>query len=64
MKALRHCCDQEKRTVLLVTHNARDAAFADRVLFLRDGQLAHDAELRGPGLTPERVHEQLAKLNI
>jgi putative ABC transport system ATP-binding protein len=64
MKALRHCRDQEKRTVLLVTHNARDAAYADRVLLLRDGQLVPEGEMRGPGLTPEHIHETLAKLGI
>jgi putative ABC transport system ATP-binding protein len=64
MRALRHCRDRERRTVLMVTHNVRDAAFADRVLMLKDGQLVPDAELRGPGLTAEQIHETLARLGI
>ena len=64
MKALCHCRDKEKRTVLLVTHNARDAAYADRVQLLRDGQLVPEGEMRGPGLTAEHIHETLAKLGI
>ncbi len=64
MEALRHCREREKRTILLVTHNARDAAFADRVLVLRDGALVPDAAMEGPNLTAERIHETLARLKI
>ncbi|MFN0205793.1 MAG: ABC transporter ATP-binding protein [Planctomycetota bacterium] len=64
MNALRHCRDREKRTILLVTHNVRDAAYADRVFMLKDGQTVPNAELRGPGLTPDLIHETLAKLGI
>src|SRR5262249_51942367 len=64
MHALRACREREKRTILLVTHNARDAAFADRVLFLKDGQLIPGAELRGRGLPTDRVHAALSELGI
>ena len=64
MEILRALKEEEGRTILLVTHNPRDAAFADRVLFLVDGQLSHDAELEGPGLTTQKVHEVLEGLNI
>jgi putative ABC transport system ATP-binding protein len=64
MQALRRVCDQDRRTVLLVTHNPRDATFADRVLFLVDGELDSAHALRGPGLTVEKVHEALAALHI
>ena len=64
MEILRSCCDEDGRSVLLVTHNPRDAAFADRVLFLVDGELAQDAELRGPGLTVDEIHEALKDLSI
>jgi putative ABC transport system ATP-binding protein len=64
MQTLREVCDRDGRTVLLVTHNPRDATFADRVLFLIDGELPTDNELHGPGLQVERVHEALAALHI
>jgi len=42
MRQLREQCD-EGRTVLLVTHDAGHAAWADRVLFLRDGRLVDES---------------------
>ena len=64
MQLLRQLRDEDGRSVLLVTHNPRDATFADRVLFLVDGELAEGVELRGPGIAVEDVHETLAKLHI
>jgi len=64
MQILRRLVDEDGRSVLLVTHNPRDATFADRVLFLVDGELARGTELRGPGLHVDRVHEALAALAI
>ena len=56
--------DHDGRTVLLVTHNPRDACFADEVRFLVDGQIAQDQVLRGRGTKVERVHEALSALRI
>ena len=62
MKTLREVCDRDGRTVLLVTHNPRDATFADEVRFLLDGRIA-EVVLRKP-LAIEHVHAALAKLAI
>ncbi len=64
MQILRQLKEEEGRSILLVTHNPRDATFADRVLFLVDGALASDAELKGPGLDVHQVHSALDHLNI
>jgi putative ABC transport system ATP-binding protein len=64
MQILRRCADEDRRAVLLVTHNPRDAAFADRVLFLVDGELAPEPVLRGPSIQVESVHAALATLHI
>ena len=64
MQLLRKLRDEDGRAVLLVTHNPRDAAFADRVLFLVDGELAKGVELRGPDIPVEKVHETLGELSI
>ncbi|MEO6710181.1 MAG: ABC transporter ATP-binding protein [Planctomycetota bacterium] len=64
MQLLREIVDRDKRTVLLVTHNPRDATFADRILFLVDGALHAQEGLCGPGLPVERVHLALSALQI
>jgi putative ABC transport system ATP-binding protein len=64
MQILREVVDRDGRSVLLVTHNPRDATFADRILFLVDGTLHAQDDLRGPGLPVERVHLALSALAI
>ncbi len=44
MELLRQSCDQLEQSIVVVTHDPRAAAYADRVVFLRDGRL--DGELR------------------
>jgi len=44
MELLRQSCDELKQSIVVVTHDPRAAAYADRVVFLRDGRL--DGELR------------------
>jgi putative ABC transport system ATP-binding protein len=56
--------DRYGLSILLVTHNPRDAAFGDRVLFLRDGQLDPSHTLTGPGLDAATVFSRLEKLSI
>jgi ABC-type lipoprotein export system ATPase subunit len=62
MHALREVCDRDRRTILLVTHNPRDATFADEVRFLVDGRIA-DTVLQ-KSMKIEDVHAALAKLAI
>ena len=64
MQLLRKAVDEDQRSVLLVTHNPRDACFADRVLFLVDGGIVAEPVLQGPGLKVEDAHAALAKLAI
>jgi len=64
MQTLRKLVDKDKRAVLLVTHNPRDATFADRVLFLVDGELATEPVLKGPDIPVEHVHAALGALHI
>ncbi len=42
LKLLRHSVDELGQTVIMVTHEAHAAAFADRLVVLRDGKVAHD----------------------
>jgi len=44
MELLRRSCDELGQTVVIVTHDARAAAYADRVVFLADGQIRNILE--------------------
>ncbi len=41
---LRHAVDDFDQTVIMVTHDAHAASYADRLLMLADGRIAHDGE--------------------
>ena len=42
LRLLRHSCDDLGQTIVMVTHDAHAATFADRIVFLKDGRVAHD----------------------
>ena len=42
MELLRRSRDELQQTIITVTHDPRAAAYTDRVVFLRDGQVQHD----------------------
>jgi putative ABC transport system ATP-binding protein len=42
LKLLRHSVDDLGQTVVMVTHEAHAASFADRVVVLHDGKITHD----------------------
>jgi len=42
MELLRRSCDELEQALIAVTHDARAATYADRVVFLRDGQIVSE----------------------
>ena len=56
---LRRSVDDFAQTVVMVTHDPGAAAYADRVIFLKDGQIV--AELRDP--TRDAVLDQMKRLD-
>ena len=54
MDLLRRSCDELGQTIVVVTHDPRAASYSDRVVFLRDGNLA--SELRLDGNTSQSDH--------
>lgn len=55
---LRTAVDQDNQTVVIVTHDAKAASYADRVVFLADGKLIN--ELQDP--TMEAIHNVMAEI--
>jgi len=64
MELLRKCCDKYRQSVLLVTHNARDAAYADRVFFLKDGVISEKYHLEHERVNEANIFACLEKLDI
>ena len=64
MTLLRQSNREFGQTILLVTHNHRDAAFGDRVLFLHDGRIPADHALQGHEVDEARVLSRLEELGI
>ncbi|WP_262286679.1 ABC transporter ATP-binding protein [Micromonospora sp. MA102] len=58
LRLLREVVDQRRQTVVMVTHDAHAAAYADRVLFLADGRI--DGEIVAP--TAEAIMMHMARL--
>ncbi len=48
-RLLRHAVDDFSQTVVMVTHDAHAASFADRLLVLADGRIVHDGEAPSRG---------------
>ncbi len=47
LNLLRRSCDELGQTIIMVTHDAKAASFADRVVFLKDGCIVDDLKLNG-----------------
>ena len=61
---LRQMVNQWGRTVLMVTHDPRIAAYADRIVFLKDGRIVDETLLTGNGDQQEAqaLHERMETL--
>jgi len=62
MALLRAAHDEDGQTIVLVTHDARVAARADRVIAMRDGEVAHETRLE-PG-DPQATVSRLTQLGV
>jgi putative ABC transport system ATP-binding protein len=56
---IRRAVDEYGQTVVMVTHDPRAAAYADRVLFLADGRVVRDM----PGPTADRILDAIRELS-
>ncbi len=63
VQMLRQTVDQLGQTMILVTHDPRVAAFADRIVFLKDGKIVDDNRLKGQGKA-DQIREQLNKVAV
>jgi putative ABC transport system ATP-binding protein len=57
MELLRRSRDELQQTIIMVTHDPRAAAYADRVVFLRDGQIQCDISFAPNQDMEDRLHK-------
>jgi putative ABC transport system ATP-binding protein len=55
MDLLRRSCDELGQTIVVVTHDPRAAAYADRVVFLGDGQIVGEVSYDSVGEMDQRL---------
>jgi putative ABC transport system ATP-binding protein len=55
MELLRRSCDELNQATITVTHDPRAAAYADRVVFLRDGLIVHQLDFSPDSELQERL---------
>jgi putative ABC transport system ATP-binding protein len=55
MELLRRSCDELGQTILVVTHDPKAAAYADRVVFLKDGRIHRDLTFDAGRELPQRL---------
>jgi putative ABC transport system ATP-binding protein len=60
---LRKAADDWGRTVIIVTHDPRIAAHADRIVFLKDGQIVDENRLAGQS-SAEDIRERFGKVAV
>lgn len=50
--------NQEGQTILMVTHSVKAASRADRVLFIKDGELNYQIK-KYPGMSNTKMNEEI-----
>jgi putative ABC transport system ATP-binding protein len=63
VQLLRHVVDAFGRTIVIVTHDPRIAAYADRIVFLKDGQIVDENKLKGLDRA-DQLREQLGRVAV
>jgi putative ABC transport system ATP-binding protein len=60
---MRKIVDDFGRTMIIVTHDPRVAAHADRIVFLKDGKIVDENNLKGHG-NEEQIRDQLGRVTV
>ncbi len=61
---LRKACRELEATIVIVTHDPRAASYADRVVFLKDGQIVHRLNNGTEGVSVNKIVEVMASLEL
>jgi putative ABC transport system ATP-binding protein len=61
LELLRRSCDELGQTIVMVTHDPKAASYADRIVFLKDGQIV-DRRMLGEADDVERILAKMGEL--
>jgi len=64
LELLHRTCKELNATVVMVTHDPRAASYADRVVFLKDGQTVRELTASDEGLSPREIMGVIAELEL
>jgi putative ABC transport system ATP-binding protein len=63
VQLMRRAADEWGRTIIIVTHDPRVAAHADRIVFLKDGKIVDENRMKGQS-SAEDIRTQLGKVAV
>jgi putative ABC transport system ATP-binding protein len=64
LELLRRTCRELNATIVMVTHDPRAASYADRVVFLKDGQIVHILCNGSGGIPVTRIVDLMTSLEL
>jgi putative ABC transport system ATP-binding protein len=64
LELLRRTCDELSATIVMVTHDARAASYADRVIFLKDGAIVRELQNDPTAHNVETIMDVMAGLEL
>ncbi len=64
MELLRQSCKDFNQAIIMVTHDARAASYADRIIFLRDGREVNRLVFAAEEALPQRLRQVIEALEL
>ncbi len=64
LELLRRACREMNATIVMVTHDVRAASYADRVVFLKDGEVVHTLEANGTRVSVNKIAAVMTGLEL
>lgn len=62
MEKLKGLNEEERATILMVTHDSNAASYCSRILFIRDGQIFHELRRDTPAESRQEFYERILKV--
>ena len=64
LEILQRTCKERNATIVMVTHDARAASYAGRIVFLKDGRIVHELIENGNGIPVNTIIEKMGELEL